>query len=297
MSKAWVIAPFESEYGEDYEKVWQFDKENGVISIGWHHLGDISSYSLKNLKEVAEPHEAHMLYKFYNGIKEGDTIVARYGRSTIVGVGIVKQTAYYDAEKTVDLFNQLGVDYIFPHHLDVEWDESQEEWTYERQEFGMQTLHSISFEKLKSLLDEESYYEVEDEEWEECIPSPKIDIALEKHLEDFIVSNFQQIFGSSLKIYEDSSGVPIGQQYNTGEVGVIDILSMDTGSNEFVVIELKKGRPSDKVVGQLTRYMGWVSQNLCKKGQSVRGLIICKDSDIRLQCSVEALPNVQLKYY
>jgi hypothetical protein len=46
-----------------------------------------------------------------------------------------------------------------------------------------------------------------------------------------------------------------------------------------VVIELKKGRPSDQVVGQVLRYMGWVKKHLCTNGQAVKGLVICRDHD------------------
>jgi hypothetical protein len=50
----------------------------------------------------------------------------------------------------------------------------------------------------------------------------------------------------------------------------VDILAVESKSKSFVVIELKKGRPSDCVVGQILRYMGWVKQNLCSDGQAVK---------------------------
>ena len=96
-------------------------------------------------------------------------------------------------------------------------------------------------------------------------------------MEDFIVTNFQTIFKSKLVIYEDLEGAG-GQQYST-EIGPIDILAIESETDSFVVIELKKGRPSDQVVGQILRYMGWVKQNLCKSNQAVKGLVICRDPD------------------
>ena len=39
------------------------------------------------------------------------------------------------------------------------------------------------------------------------------------------------------------------------EVGTIDILADEPDTNSLVVIELKKGRESDKVVGQTLRYI------------------------------------------
>lgn len=65
----------------------------------------------------------------------------------------------------------------------------------------------------------------------------------------------------------------------------------------FVVIELKKGRPSDEVVGQILRYMGWVKQNLCKSGQAVKGLIICRDPDPKLSYALQMTNNIDVRYY
>lgn len=62
----------------------------------------------------------------------------------------------------------------------------------------------------------------------------------------------------------------------------IDILAVERESGSFIVIELKKGRPSDQVVGQILRYMGWVKKNLCKDGQGIKGVVICRDPDPKL---------------
>ena len=82
------------------------------------------------------------------------------------------------------------------------------------------------------------------------------EFVLEKYLEEFIISNFKQIFKNKHEVYEDDEGND-GQQYTT-DIGPIDILATEASSKTFVVIELKKGRTSDQVVGQILRYMGWV---------------------------------------
>jgi restriction system protein len=65
-----------------------------------------------------------------------------------------------------------------------------------------------------------------------------------------------------------------------------------------LVIELKKGRESDKVVGQILRYMGWVRDNLCREGEDVKGLIIYKDVDERLTYALGMVQDiVQVKRY
>lgn len=98
-----------------------------------------------------------------------------------------------------------------------------------------------------------------------------------KYLEDFIVTNFEMIFRGKLRIYEGADGVD-GQQYAT-DIGLIDILAVDPVLRSFTVIEPKIGRPSDRVVGQVLRYTGWVKSKLCKGGQTVKGLVICHDLD------------------
>jgi restriction system protein len=114
-------------------------------------------------------------------------------------------------------------------------------------------------------------------------------------LEDFIVSNFETIFKGELRIYEDAEGND-GQQYAT-DIGPIDILAVEPKSKAFVVIELKKGRSSDQMVGQILRYMGWVNEALCTEGQGVNGLIICCDPDPKLSYALAMTNNTGVRYY
>ncbi len=123
----------------------------------------------------------------------------------------------------------------------------------------------------------------------------RTEFVLEKYLEEFVVSNFDVIFKRQLELYTDSEG-NIGQQYTT-EIGPIDILAYEPKTKTFVVLELKKGRPSDQVVGQVLRYMGWVKQNLCTKGQSVRGIVICREKDTKLLYALGMVNNVEVKYF
>lgn len=80
-------------------------------------------------------------------------------------------------------------------------------------------------------------------------------------------------------------------------MGPIDILAVEPDSGSFVVIELKKGRPSDQVVGQILRYMGWVKKNLCKNGQEVKSLVICQEPDPKLSYAIEMTNNISVRYY
>jgi len=121
----------------------------------------------------------------------------------------------------------------------------------------------------------------------EIVPS------VEKLLEDFLERNLRHI-EEGLKLYKDENGVP-GRQFST-DVGTIDLLCLDK-HNDFVILELKKERGSDKVVGQITRYMGWVKKKLAKGDQQVRGIIIVHEIDEDLEYSVSVVNNVEIKYY
>jgi len=119
--------------------------------------------------------------------------------------------------------------------------------------------------------------------------SATTEFVLEKYLEEFIVSNWKKInFGKELEIFEDEDGNS-GQQYLT-DVGYIDILAIDKSGN-FYVIELKKGRSSDQVVGQILRYVAWVKENLAKD-KEVKGIIVVGDRDSKLEYSVKPVESI-----
>ena len=123
-----------------------------------------------------------------------------------------------------------------------------------------------------------------------------LDRLVETKLEQWLVDNWSEVdFGASLKLYEEEGEV-VGQQYNTGIVGRIDLLCVDEDSYELVVIELKRGRPSDEVVGQLARYVGWVSEHL-SGGRNVSGIILAPDFDDKLRYAVRAIPGAKLLRY
>ena len=119
--------------------------------------------------------------------------------------------------------------------------------------------------------------------------------ALEEHLEEFMETNWPSIdFGRALRIWTDADG-EWGRQYST-EVGVIDFLCEDKAANELVVVELKRGKSSDRVVGQILRYMGWVREKLAG-GREVSGIIITHEYDDRVRYAIAELPKVEAWTY
>jgi len=130
---------------------------------------------------------------------------------------------------------------------------------------------------------------------DETIEDPSI-FALEKHLEDFLVQNWKSTeLGKRYDIY-DEDGEMVGQQYPS-DTGTIDILAISKNKKELLVVELKKGRVSDVVVGQLQRYMGYVKEELAEEGQTVRGVIIAFEDDIRIRRALLVAPNIDFYTY
>jgi len=120
--------------------------------------------------------------------------------------------------------------------------------------------------------------------------------AMEKHLEDFLVKNWAQTeLAQHFKIYEED-GELVGQQYGT-DAGPIDILAISKDGKRLLVVELKRGRASDVVVGQILRYMGYVKEQIAEPHQAVEGAIIALDDDQKLHWALLAVPSISFYRY
>ena len=120
--------------------------------------------------------------------------------------------------------------------------------------------------------------------------------ALEKHLEDFLVSNWKFTeLGKSHDIFA-VDGELVGQQFPT-DTGPIDVLAVSKDGKELLVVELKRGRASDVVVGQIQRYMGYVKDELAEADQMVRGVIIALEDDLRLRRALSVAPSISFYRY
>jgi len=120
--------------------------------------------------------------------------------------------------------------------------------------------------------------------------------AMEKHLEEFLVKNWAQTeLAQAFKIYEED-GELVGQQYGT-DAGPIDILAISKDGQRLLVVELKRGRASDVVVGQILRYMGYVKEQIAESHQTVEGVIIALDDDQKLRWALLAVPSISFYRY
>jgi RecB family endonuclease NucS len=122
--------------------------------------------------------------------------------------------------------------------------------------------------------------------------STTIPLALERQVEDFIASNLHLV-EPGLRLFVDDNGRN-GRQYPT-DVGPIDLLCVRP-NGDFLVLELKKQRVSDTVVGQLSRYLGWVIEELAES-QRVFGLILSHEKDKNLTYAVKSNPTIAIRYY
>lgn len=120
--------------------------------------------------------------------------------------------------------------------------------------------------------------------------------AMEAHLEDFLIKNWSQTeLGKEYDIYQEDGEIA-GQQYQT-DTGPLDILAVSKDKKTLLVVELKKGRASDAVVGQTLRYMGYVSEVLAEEGQAVKGVIIALEDDQRIRRALAVAPSVSFYRY
>ena len=148
----------------------------------------------------------------------------------------------------------------------------------------------IIFREINNLLSIEDYNLINDLLWlafkeVETEVKPGItSVGLETDLIDRLAENPSSIErGLSL----------IGKEYPIPGAGRADLVCKDNRGN-YVVIETKKGGESDRVVGQILRYIG----GLKREGKRARGIIVVNEPDARLDFAIEAVQDfVKLKYY
>jgi RecB family endonuclease NucS len=117
---------------------------------------------------------------------------------------------------------------------------------------------------------------------------------METQLEDFIIENWKNTeLGKRFDLIT-KDGELVSKQFKT-DIGIIDILAKDKETGNYVVIELKKNKTSDKVIGQITRYMGWIKK--IKNDKNVKGIIIAAEFDNKLKYALEAVQNIEVFLY
>tara|TARA_Y100001936_G_C15737876_1_gene489417 strand:- start:67 stop:594 length:528 start_codon:yes stop_codon:yes gene_type:complete len=129
------------------------------------------------------------------------------------------------------------------------------------------------------------------------IPSEEIfqtAFSLEKYLEEFIIDNWDSIFPNYDLNEEEVDGKRKKLRIDNGE---IDIFAIRKDKKEFLIIELKKGRASDSVIGQIQRYMASVEEDFAKNNEKVSGVIIAFEDDPKIRKTLRRIPNIHFYQY
>lgn len=283
---------------------------NGYVGVGWFSDTSLVSETINNYSTLREfnsrwrpvylsqhPDKSKVTaglacgctYTVCFDMSKGDFVLSPKGDGTYL-VGIV--AGDYEYVPKTDL----------PHRRKVEWSNkiiSKEDISQQlKNSMGaIGTVINISgyAEEIQSLLGDLKIIE------KPTLISNNPDVenasvfALEEHLEDFLIKNWSNTeLGKTFDIYEDEENT--GRQFPT-DTGPLDILAISKDKNELLVIELKKGRASDTVLGQIQRYMGYVLDELAEPHQKVRGLIIGFDEDQKLKRALRVAYNVDYYRY
>jgi restriction system protein len=227
------------------------------------------------------------LWTVAKGLKKGDIIISPNGLGSYHIAEILDDYSYHEGQ-------------TLPHRRTVNWFSN----TIERADMSDSLKNSTGSigtvsditnyaEELELLIGGKKQPTIISTD--DTIEDPSV-FALEKHLEDFLVANWKQTaLGKDYDIYEED-GQQIGKQYPT-DTGFMDILAISKDKKELLVVELKKGRASDNVVGQIQRYMGFALEELAENGQTVKGVIIALEDDKRIRRALAVAPNIEYFRY
>ncbi len=129
------------------------------------------------------------------------------------------------------------------------------------------------------------------------VPGDRQQFHLEEHLHVFLRDNWDHTdLGKDWAIHSEPGEPDAGYKYQCG-VGEMDFLAYHRTKNKWLVIELKRYMSTDKAVGQVLRYMGWVQNEMLQANEVVEGLIISKSGDDKIVYAVSAVPNLAFMEY
>ncbi len=122
--RIWIVAP-----GRDAES-WDDFLKNEIFGIGWDDLGDLRAYNSKAELETAIKFQYNLdgrpvnisraCWEFSNVMNIGDVVIAKKGRSRVLGIG--KIASDYDYDKSRDGFQHVRkVDWIKKGKWDLDF--------------------------------------------------------------------------------------------------------------------------------------------------------------------------------
>jgi len=282
---------------ECYEGKW--------IGAGWLKSSSLENELVENWRDFNKKFIPNYLSTYDGSSKVAAGLACSMLHGICKGIEIDDLVLCPDGEGNY-LVGEVKSDYFFipetelPHRRKVEWYEkkiSRTEMSIELQRStgSTGTVSKITkyAEEIENLIKGNRPSKIYSDD--ETIEDPST-FAMEKHLEDFLINNWSiTSLGKTHDIFEED-GEKIGQQYQT-DTGNIDILAISKDKKELLVVELKKGRASDSVVGQILRYMGYITTDLAEPDQIVRGCIIALEDDLRIKNALKITPSIDFYRY
>ncbi len=270
--------------------LWEIDL-TGKLPDNWrefnHAYIPVFMEKNPNKTKIAAGLACGALWTLAKGIQKGDIVLTPNGQGQYYVGEIMDNYSYHKDE---DLTHRRTVKWLPVIIERSEMSEGLRNSTGNIGTLGQITKHAEEIERFigKSSLPVLTSTDA-------SIEDPSI-FALEKHLESFLVENWAQTeLGKKYDIFQEE-GELVGQQY-LSDSGPIDILAISKDKKELLVVELKKGRASDNVVGQIQRYMGYVLQELAEENQTVKGIIIALEDDNRIKRALAVAPNIEFYRY
>ena len=277
-------------------------RAEGFIGANFDVFEDLADQLPENWREFNEkwiPHfletksskisaglAAGQLWVVSKGISQGDIVLSPTGKAGEVVVGEV--TSDYEYVPSGPL----------PHRRRVSWLPG----VIQREDMSASLRGGMGFagtvcsldpysEEILGLIGEKPIIVSSDP----SIEDPSV-FAMEKYLEEFLVTNWHQTeFGKDYDIFTEDGEI-VGRQYQT-DTGPMDILAISKDKSKLLVVELKRGRASDSVVGQVQRYMGYVVEVLAEANQEVHGVIIALEDDLKIQRALKVTRNIDFYRY
>lgn len=279
-------------------------RAEGFIGVDWFTGIDLSNHPPDNWRDfnkefipiylnefpekskVAAGLSCGFTWTITKGIRQGDIVLSPNGKGQ-----------YYVGEVVSDYIYAPGGN--LPHRRRVSWypdviERSSMSQELRRSTGSVGTSSEVTqyAPELESLISSPSDFAHQ----ETLDVDDDVVFALESQLKEFLVANWANTeLGKKYDIFEDE-GQRVGVEYPT-DTGRMDILAIRRDGKELLVVELKRGRVSDVVVGQIQRYMGYVTEVLADKDQSVRGAIIGLEDDLNLRRSLIVTRNIEFYRY
>ncbi len=244
-----------------------------------HKLAPIISEACPNKTRISIGRATGALWRFLTEMKQEDIVVTPDGNNNYI-IGTISSDYIYTPNKDL------------PHQREVKWLK-----IISKEELSQPLLRSLS--SPGTITDLAPYSSEIDSlltSNQEISSTSSIPFLLEKYLEEFMVSNWNNLeLAKEYDILSDEEGIT-GRQYIV-DTGKIDILAISKDKKILLVIELKKGKPSDDVVGQIQRYMGYVKHELAEPYQTVKGIIIGFEDDLRIKRALQVASDIEYYKY